>query len=136
MTPNVKHIVRESKSRGSRRVPLLFSYGSLRETDVQLATFGRLLHGAGDELSGFDLSRVRIEDPAAVARSGRTDHATVRFTGNEASRVPGMVFDISDAELARVDRYEALFSYRRVAVRTATGRDVWVYLHAADGPGG
>ena len=31
-------------------MPRLFSYGSLRESRVQLATFGRLLSGQPDEL--------------------------------------------------------------------------------------
>jgi hypothetical protein len=41
-------------------MPLLFSYGTLQQEDVQLSTFGRLLHGQRDELPGFEQSFVRI----------------------------------------------------------------------------
>jgi hypothetical protein len=43
-------------------MPLLFSYGTLQQEDLQLATFGRLLQGQSDELVGFEQSRVRIAD--------------------------------------------------------------------------
>jgi hypothetical protein len=38
-------------------MPLLFSYGTLQQEDVQWSTFGRLLEGEPDELPGFALSR-------------------------------------------------------------------------------
>jgi hypothetical protein len=34
-------------------MPLLFSYGALREAPTQMAIFGRLLEGEPDELVGF-----------------------------------------------------------------------------------
>jgi gamma-glutamylcyclotransferase (GGCT)/AIG2-like uncharacterized protein YtfP len=117
-------------------MPLLFSYGTLQQEDVQLSTFGRRLNGQRDELPKFEQSSVRIEDPQVMATLGKTHHANVTFNGNEDSRVPGMVFEISDAELASVDAYEATFSYKRVAAMLASGRQAWVYVHAdrsADG---
>lgn len=113
-----------------RAMPLLFSYGSLQQDDVQRSTFGRLLHGQADELAGYEPSLVLIDDPEVVARVGRTHHANVTFNGNDASRVAGMVFEITDAELADVDAYEIAFSYRRVAARLGSGRQAWVYVHA------
>ena len=111
-------------------MPLLFSYGSLQNEDVQLSTFGRRLNGQPDELSGFEPSSVRIEDPRIAAAIGRTHHANVTFNGNHASRVPGMVFEIAAAELAGVDEYEAAFSYKRVTAMLASGSEAWVYVHA------
>ena len=52
-------------------MPLLFSYGTLRQEAVQLSTFGRVLRGHPDQLVGFEQSVFRIEDPAFVAMSGR-----------------------------------------------------------------
>ncbi len=72
---------------------------------------------------------MRIEDPHVVITSGKTHHANAKFNGNEASRVPGMVFEITDAELASVDEYEAAFLYKRVAAMLASGRQAWVYVH-------
>jgi gamma-glutamylcyclotransferase (GGCT)/AIG2-like uncharacterized protein YtfP len=115
-------------------MPLLFSYGTLQEDNVQLSTFGRRLEGQRDELLGCVDALVRIEDPQVVATLGRTHHANVTFNGNDASRVPGMVFEVTDAELASVDEYEVAFSYKRVAAMLASGRQAWVYVHAGSAP--
>lgn len=117
-------------------MPLLFSYGTLQQEDVQLSTFGRRLNGQRDELLRFEQSLVRIDDPLVVAAVGKTHHANVAFNGNEESSVPGKVFEITDAELASVDEYEATFLYQRVAVMLASGRQAWVYVHRQRAPGG
>ena len=102
----------------------------LQQESVQLSTFGRRLDGRRDELLRFEPALVRIEDPQVVAALGKTHHANVRFNGNDDSRVTGMVFEITDAELASVDEYELAFSYKRVAATLASGRQVWVYVDA------
>jgi hypothetical protein len=117
-------------------MPLLFSYGTLQLDDVQLATFGRRLNGQRDALPGYGPSLVRIDDPEVAATVGKTHHANVTFNGGDDSHVPGMVFEITDAELARVDTYEAAFLYERVAAMLASGRQAWVYVHRPSGPGG
>jgi hypothetical protein len=114
-------------------MPLLFSYGTLQQNDVQLSTFGRRLNGRKDELLGFERSLVKIDDPQVAATLGKTHHDNVQFTGNNDSRVPGMVFEITDAELASVDEYEAAFSYKRVDATLASGGRVWVYVDARAG---
>ena len=53
-------------------MPLLFSYGTLQQDDVQLSTFGRRLQGQRDELPGFEPSSVPIEDPRVAAANGRS----------------------------------------------------------------
>lgn len=40
----------------AERTERLFSYGTLQQENVQIATFGRLLNGAPDALVGFKLS--------------------------------------------------------------------------------
>ena len=110
-------------------MPLVFAYGTLQEEDVQLSTFGRRLHGQQDELVGYEPSWVKIEDLEEAARLGKTHHANVKYNGREESRVPGVAFEINEAELAEVDHYEAASFYRRIAVRLASGRQAWVYFH-------
>ena len=110
-------------------MPLLFSYGTLQQEGVQLATFGRRLAGQPDELIGYEQSLVRIDDDAVVAASGRTHHPIVRHDGRPDSRVAGTMFEISDEELDRADRYE-VEAYRRVAAQLASGRTAWVYVDA------
>lgn len=112
-----------------RGMPLLFSYGTLQQEDVQLSTFGRRLDGERDELPGYAPSSVRIADPHVVATLGRTHHDNVTCEGKDESRVRGTVFEITDAELAAADEFEARFDYGRIEVKLASGRDAWVYLH-------
>jgi GNAT superfamily N-acetyltransferase len=111
-------------------MPLLFSYGSLQQPDVQLATYGRRLEGHGDALVGYEPVLVMIADQGLAARLGRTHHNNVMANGSDASRVAGTVFEITDAELVSTDAYEAAFFYQRVAANLASGRQTWVYVHA------
>jgi GNAT superfamily N-acetyltransferase len=97
-------------------MPLLFSYGSLQQEDVQWSTFGRLLEGEPDELPGFAQS------------VGRTGHGNVVFTGREDSRVPGTLYEITEAELAAADAYEQRDQYKRIVVTLLSGRQSWVYV--------
>jgi hypothetical protein len=115
-------------------MPLLFSYGTLQQETVQIKTLGRRLHGQRDDLLRFEPSLVKIEDPQVVALVGRTHHANVTFNGNEESRVPGTVFEVTEAEIARVDEYEAAFSYKRIAAMLASGRQAWVYVDGRGAP--
>ena len=110
-------------------MPWLFSYGSLQEDRVQLATFGRLLVGHHDALVGFELSRVEIHDPEVRAATGKTHHANAVQSGKSDSRVDGMVFEVSAAELSDVDKYEKAFSYSRIEATLASGRVAAVYVH-------
>ena len=110
-------------------MPLLFSYGTLREEAVQMTTFGRRLQGQPDMLVGFEQSVLEIEDPRFVETSGKTHHAIVQFNGRDDSRVSGMVFEVSDAELASADAYEPA-GYKRILTRLASGKHAWVYADA------
>lgn len=111
-------------------MPLLFSYGSLQEPNVQLATFGRLLHGQRDELLGYETALVKIEDPQVIAL-GKTHHANVAFNGKNDSLVSGMVFEITEPELAAADQYEQGAGYKRIAAELVSGREAWIYVDAS-----
>ena len=109
---------------------LLFSYGTLQQDDVQFATFGRRLDGQRDELVGFEPALVKIEDAALATKVGKTHHANALRTGDRQSRVAGMVFEVTDAELKGVDAFERGFEYARISATLASGRTAWVYVHA------
>lgn len=114
-------------------MPLLFSYGTLQQVDVQLTTFGRELAGASDSLVGYVQSLVEIDDPEVVQTSGKTYHPIVKYTGNTSEEVLGTVFEISAHELEQADRYE-VSAYKRVAAPLSSGRTAWVYVDARYGP--
>ena len=107
-------------------MPLLFSYGTLQQPEVQMSTFGRLLDGQPDELVGFEQSTIEVDDPHVLALSGKARHAIVTFNGRDDCRVRGMVFELSDRELASADEYEPA-GYRRIAATLASGKQAWVY---------
>ena len=108
-------------------MPLLFSYGTLQLPAVQESTFGRLLEGNADELVGYEQSLFEVKDPHIVATSGKTHHAIARLTDNRESRVPGMVFEVTERELQSADAYEPE-GYVRVLAELASGRNAWVYV--------
>jgi gamma-glutamylcyclotransferase (GGCT)/AIG2-like uncharacterized protein YtfP len=99
-----------------RRMPLLFSYGTLQQEQVQRDTFGRVLVGHPDLLPAFELT---------TSRDGR--HANVLFNGRFDSRVSGTVYEVTDAELVEADGYEQADDYSRVQVTLVSGRPAWVY---------
>lgn len=87
----------------------LFACGDFQEAAVQERVFGHRLSGKPDALVGY--SREPFVQPATDA--------------NE--RVEGMVFRVTDADLAAADTHEPP-NYRRSRVKTASGVLAWVYL--------
>ena len=112
-------------------MPLLFSYGTLRDPAVQRANFGREFSGRADRLPGFKVSMLEIMDPQVVAVSGRTHHPILVATGDPSDRVEGMAFVVTDADLVLADEYE-VDDYRRVRAPLTSGDTAWVYVSADD----
>lgn len=108
---------------------LLFSYGTLRQREVQLATFGRQLEGRPDAIVGFDLDYVTITDPHVIATSGSNRHPMLRPSDRDDAAVEGTVFAITETELLAADDYE-VDDYRRISVPLRSGHDAWVYVYA------
>jgi gamma-glutamylcyclotransferase (GGCT)/AIG2-like uncharacterized protein YtfP len=108
---------------------LLFSYGTLRQRDVQLTTFGRELDGRDDAIVGYELDHVTITDPHVIATSGSDRHPILRPNGRPGAEINGTVFAISEAELAAADQYE-VDDYRRVLAPLRSGGQAWVYVFA------
>lgn len=108
---------------------LLFSYGTLRQRDVQLATFGRALEGRQDAIVGYELDWVTITDPHVVATSGSDRHPVLKPSDTGAA-VEGTAFVVSAADLVAADAYE-VDDYTRIEVPLRSGRRAWVYVFAA-----
>jgi len=106
----------------------LFSYGTLRLPEVQLALFDRVVSTIDDVLPGFRLDTVRITDPDVIAKSGSDVHPILRRSGDEDS-VPGAYLELSARDLVAADEYE-VDDYRRARVVLGSRLDAWVYLAA------
>jgi gamma-glutamylcyclotransferase (GGCT)/AIG2-like uncharacterized protein YtfP len=106
---------------------LLFSYGTLRQREVQLATFGRELDGRPDAIVGYELDYVTITDQHVIASSGSDRHPILRPSSSPNAAVEGTVFAISETDLAATDEYE-VDDYRRVTVPLRSGDQAWVYV--------
>lgn len=100
---------------------LLFSYGTLQNTDVQIANFGRELTGREDVLPGYVRRMV-------MASSGESQYANAEPSSNPEDAVSGVVFEITEQELAAADRYEKAADYRRIPVTLRSGAQTWVYV--------
>ena len=105
----------------------LFSYGTLQQPEVQIGTFGRLLDGQEDMLCGYVLRPLQITDQRVIALSGADVHFIACKTSNIGDEVPGIAFEITEAELAAADDYE-VDVYRREEVRLRSGRRAFVYV--------
>jgi hypothetical protein len=108
----------------------LFSYGTLQQDSVQLATFCRLLEGRTDVLIGFKQELVEITDPDVLAKSGKRFHPIVTRSQAAEDRVEGTVFEITALELAAADAYE-VSDYERAEAQLASGLRAWVYVKRA-----
>ncbi|HEU0311284.1 MAG TPA: gamma-glutamylcyclotransferase family protein [Sphingomicrobium sp.] len=105
----------------------LFSYGTLQQREVQLATYGRQLEGSTDALRGYRLIPLKIDDPAVIRTSGKAVHKIARATGDAADRIAGQLFLLTEEELAKTDGYE-VEDYQRVEVRLESGRTAFAYV--------
>ena len=110
-------------------MPLLFSYGTLQQREVQQATYGRLLTGTRDVLVGHRLEPLAISDPEVVRLSGKAVHAIARPSGNPADRIAGVCFHLTDEELAATDAYE-VDAYGRAETVLESGIKAFVYVGA------
>ena len=106
----------------------LFSYGTLRQPEVQLATFGRRLDGHPDAVTGYRVDTVTITDPGVVATSGSDRHPVLVAAGDPGAAVEGTVLAITARELVAADAYE-VDAYERVEVPLRlhnAGADPWL----------
>ena len=107
---------------------LLFSYGTLRQSNVQHSLYGREVPTTEDELVGVRLEWLQITDPAVIATSG-SDRHPVLLRGAETDRVAGACLELTSVELQITDDYE-VDDYARHEAILASGRTAWVYLGA------
>lgn len=108
-------------------MPYLFSYGTLQKEQVQLETFGRILQGEKDALSGYKIAMLEITDLEVLRTSGQKYHPVLKFSGNEEDRVEGVLFEVTDAEIIQADEYE-VDDYKRIETTFTSGKKGFIYV--------
>jgi len=103
----------------------LFSYGTLRQAEVQLALFGREVAGTPDAMLGWRQRMIEITDPEVIAKSGTRWHPMVEPSDCAEDAVEGTLFRITPQDLANADAYEV--DYVRREVRLRSGVTAYVY---------
>ena len=98
-------------------MPLLFTYGTLQDPQVQHYVFGRVLKGKQDILTHF-----RWFENAIYGR-----YPLVKFSGNSEDFVDGMVYKVSEDDLAKCDVYETS-AYKRKLFQLNSGIEAYVYI--------
>lgn len=99
----------------------LFAYGSLKEKEIQETIFGRLLQGAPETLVGYEIKEISIEE-----EFGMEQYPIISPTENEKDTIEGMLFQVREDELQKVDTYEGK-SYKRIQVEVKSKKTAWVY---------
>lgn len=99
----------------------IFSYGTLQEDSVQVATFGRALIGTKDKLTGYIL---------APSTKSRLQQACLKYTGEASDIVEGTLFELSSTELCKADDYSVVDDCIRVKENVISGKRAWVYVFA------
>lgn len=105
----------------------LFSYGTLQKEQVQLETFGRILEGEKDILTGYTMNRVEITNPEVLRKSSQKYHPILEHSGNNNDEVEGILFEVTDAEILQADEYE-VDDYKRIETVFKSGKKGFIYV--------
>ncbi|ROI06812.1 gamma-glutamylcyclotransferase [Chryseobacterium sp. G0240] len=108
-------------------MPHLFSYGTLQKEQVQMETFGRILHGQKDILSGYRLDMIEITDAEVLRKSGQKYHPVLKFSGKEKDRIEGILFEVTENEILQADEYE-VDDYQRIETIFKSGKKGFIYV--------
>ena len=106
---------------------LLFSYGTLQQENVQIATFGRVMGTIKDSLPSYRIELLEISNKEVVKTSGKLHHPIAIPTSDTQSLVEGTLLEISVDELAESDKYEVK-EYTRKKCTLLSGKEAWVYV--------
>lgn len=108
-------------------MPYLFSYGTLQKEQVQMETFGRLLNGQRDILTGYRLNMLEVTDPEVLRKSNQKYHPILEFSGNTEDEVEGKLFEVTDEEILQADEYE-VDDYKRIETVFKSGKKGFIYV--------
>ncbi|MBZ4044230.1 MULTISPECIES: gamma-glutamylcyclotransferase family protein [Flavobacterium] len=100
----------------------IFSYGTLQSKEIQMQVFNKLLTGTPDQLTGYKLKDLQIEEEFGIE-----DYFVATPSENPSDAVDGIVYTISSADLAKADQFESN-AYKRVQITLKSGVVAWIYI--------
>ena len=100
----------------------IFSYGTLQSKEIQMQVFNKRLTGTPDQLLGYKLKGLKIEEEFGMA-----DYIVVVPSENPSDCINGIVYTISSVDLAKADLFESN-AYKRVEITLKSGIIAWIYI--------
>ncbi|MCI9844754.1 gamma-glutamylcyclotransferase family protein [Flavobacterium pectinovorum] len=100
----------------------IFSYGTLQSKEIQMQVFNKLLTGTPDQLTGYKLKDLQIEEEFGIE-----NYFVATPSENPSDAVDGIVYSISSADLAKADQFESN-AYKRVQIILKSGVVAWIYI--------
>jgi gamma-glutamylcyclotransferase (GGCT)/AIG2-like uncharacterized protein YtfP len=95
---------------------MIFVYGTLRDSLVQIRVIGRTATGSSDFLDGYQRGTIKL---------GEREFPILDVAASD-SHVEGLLLEVSEDELRRLDIYETS-AYRRISVTLRSGVEAWTY---------
>jgi len=105
----------------------IFSYGTLRDPNVQKQVLNRQVTAWPDSLSRYELSYITITDESVLAISNQNKHPIINYSGCANDIVEGVLLEITPPELANFDKYET-DDYHRIEVLLNSGKTAFAYV--------
>ena len=99
----------------------LFAYGTLKDKEIQERIFGRILKGTPDQLIGYVIKDIQIEEEFGIIQ-----YPIITETQNIAESISGICYQLSQRELELADTYEGMH-YKRIEVRLESNEMAWTY---------
>lgn len=99
----------------------LFTYGTLKDKEIQERIFGRILKGTPDQLIGYCIKEIQIEEEFGII-----EYPIIVETKNTEDSISGLCYQISERELELADTYEGMH-YKRIEVRLESNEMAWTY---------
>ena len=102
----------------------IFSYGTLQSKEIQMQVFNKLLTGTPDQLPGYKLKDLKIEEEFGIE-----DYFVATPSENPLDEVNGILFTISGEDLTKADQFESN-AYKRIQITLKSGTTAWIYIES------
>lgn len=102
----------------------LFSYGTLQSKEIQMQVFNKLLQGEPDQLVGYKLKELQIEE-----EFGMEDYFVAMPSTNPNDAIQGIVFSVTSDDLLKADQFESN-AYKRIQITLKSEIVAWIYVES------